>query len=134
MSLTIFSKHDVNTRARISYYEFANFRSAFALAYDDAIGECYKGWLENFITNKDLANDYDKKFEEIFKTSSMKKKNVMKFLCKSDCKGSAGKAIIQVILEKKEEIINTAEAWQRKPFELIFSVLEKSKDYGIRWC
>lgn len=133
MSLTIFSKHDVNTRANISYAEFAWFRSAFACAYDDVIGECYKGWEENYITNKDLANYYDKKFEEIFKTAPLKKKNVMKFLCKSDTKGSAGKAILQLILEKKEEIFRNAENYQRKPFELIFSVLEKAKDYGIRW-
>lgn len=133
MSLTIFSKHDFNTRVNISYAEFAWFRTAFAIDYDDAIGECYKGWLENHITNKDLADDYDKKFEEIFKAASMKKKNVMKFLCKTDTKGSAGKAILQEILERKEKIVSSAENYQRKPFELIFSVLEKAKDYGIRW-
>lgn len=133
MSLTIFSKHDANAKAKISYSEFAQFRSAFACAYDDAIGECYKGWLENHITNKALADDYDKKFEEIFKAASLKKKNVMKFLCKSDTKGSAGKAILQEILERKEKIVSSAENYQRKPFELILSVIEKAKDYGIRW-
>lgn len=133
MSLTIFSKHDANTKARISYSEFDWFRSAFACAYDDAIGECYKGWLENHITNKDLANYYGQKFEEIFKAASMKKKSVMKFLCISDSKGSAGKAILQEIIAKKEEIIKNAENYHRKPFELILSVIEKAKDYGVRW-
>lgn len=140
MSLTIFSKHDANTRANISYGEFGEFRSAFARVYDSDIGECYKGILDNWLTNKDLmnfydtANYYDRKFEEIFKTASVKKKNVMKFLCKSDVKGSAGKLIIKEILAKKAEIISNAESYQRKAFDLIFSVLENAKDYGIRWC
>lgn len=133
MSLTIFSKHDFKTRVSISYAEFAWFRSAFACAYDDAIGECYKGWLENHLLNEDVANAYDKKFEEVFKAASVKKKNVMKFLCKPDTKGSAGKAILQEILERKEKIVSSAENYQRKPFELILSVIEKAKDYGIRW-
>lgn len=134
MSLTIFSKHDQNIKAKISYSEFMRFRVSFAKAYNEAIGYCYEMHANNFTKDKEIANHADKMFEGIFKIANTKTKQVMLFLCKKDSEGSTGKTICKEIIEHKEKILNFSEEHKKKSTELILEVIKNSKDHGIRWC
>lgn len=133
MGLTIFSKHNQNDYARISYYEFMQFRIELAKAFNQTIGYCYSQHAQNFTKNKEIADHFDKMFEGIFEIANSKAKQIMLFLCKKDTGGSCGKKMCNLIVEYKEIILQNAENYQKKPFEMILYIIEKSKDYGIRW-